>query len=59
MEKDPIPRYREFLIDDGVLTEEGDKQLEAEVVEELDRAVKFAEESPFPDPGTVEEDVYA
>jgi TPP-dependent pyruvate/acetoin dehydrogenase alpha subunit len=58
-EKDPIPRYRKFLIDDGILTAEEDKKLEAEVVEELDQAIKFAEESPFPDPGTVEEDVYA
>ncbi|MCG2789965.1 MAG: thiamine pyrophosphate-dependent enzyme, partial [Actinomycetia bacterium] len=59
MEKDPIPGYRKFLIADGVLTEAEGKKLEVEVVEELDQAIKFAEESRFPDPGTVEEDVYA
>jgi TPP-dependent pyruvate/acetoin dehydrogenase alpha subunit len=59
MEKDPIPGYRKVLIDEGTINGEDDKKIEAEVLEELRAAVKFAEESPFPDVSRVEEDVYA
>ncbi len=59
MEKDPIPRYRKILIEDGVLTRKADRDLEAEVIDELKQTVKFASDSPFPDPALVEEDVYA
>lgn len=59
IEKDPIPRYRKVLIETGVLSEKEDRNLEAEVVEELKQAIRFASESPFPDPSQVEEDVYA
>ena len=59
IEKDPIPRYKKVLIEQGVITEKEDKRIEAQVVEELKEASKFAQESPFPDISQVEEDVYA
>ena len=59
MEKDPINRYKSVLIKAGIITEKVDIEIEAEVIDELKKAVKFAEESPFPDPLRVEEDVYA
>jgi len=59
MEKDPISRYKSILIETGIMTEKDDKDIDAEVVEELKKAVNFAEESPFPDPDKIEEDVYA
>lgn len=59
MEKDPIPRYRKTLIDEGTITSGHDRDIEAKVLEELKAAVKFAEDSPFPDVSGVEEDVYA
>lgn len=59
MEKDPIPRYRQVLMDEGILTLENDRKIESEVIEELESAKKFAEESPFPDISQVDEGVYA
>jgi len=59
MEKDPIPGYRKVLIDEGTITSRDDRDIEAEVLDELKAAVRFAEDSPFPDISRVEEDVYA
>jgi len=59
MKKDPIPRFRKKLIEMGVLTEKEADKIHQEAVEEMDKAVKFAEESPFPEPEEVLADVYA
>lgn len=59
MQKDPILRYKKFLIENNIISEKEDKDIEASAVDAIQKAVKFAEESPFPDPATVEEDVYA
>ena len=59
IEKDPIPRYRKILIDEGTIASGYDRDIEAKVLDELKAAVKFAEDSPFPDVSGVEEDVYA
>ncbi len=58
-EKDPIKRYKKVLFEQGVLTEREDKEIEKEVGASIEKAVKFAKESPFPDPSGVEDDVYA
>jgi acetoin:2,6-dichlorophenolindophenol oxidoreductase subunit alpha len=55
----PIDHYREYLLDRGILNRESDRKILREVEEEIDQAVKFAEESPFPEPGEIFEDVYA
>lgn len=55
----PIERFRKYLFDEGVLDSETDQKMLREVQEEIDRAVKFAEESPFPQPEEIFEDVYA
>jgi len=57
--KDPIPRFRKKLIEIGVLTEKETNKIDQEMLEELDKAVKFTEESPFPAPEETLEDVYA
>jgi acetoin:2,6-dichlorophenolindophenol oxidoreductase subunit alpha len=59
MEKDPIPRYSKVLIDEGTITSGDDRDIESKVLDELKTAVRFAEDSPFPDVSRVEEDVYA
>ncbi|MFC2024190.1 thiamine pyrophosphate-dependent dehydrogenase E1 component subunit alpha [Chloroflexota bacterium] len=46
--KDPIPRYRINLIERGILTREQVDEIEREALEEMDKAVNFAEESAFP-----------
>ena len=57
--RDPIPRFRKKLVEMGVLTEKEADEINQEILKELDDAVKFAEESPLPDPEETLEDVYA
>jgi pyruvate dehydrogenase E1 component alpha subunit len=59
MKKDPIPRFRKKLIEMGVLTEKEVDKIHREVEEEIEKSVKFAEESPYPDPEETLDDVYA
>jgi len=57
--KDPIPRFSKKLIEMGVLTQKDADKIEQEILKEIDKAVKFAEESPLPKPEETLEDVYA
>jgi pyruvate dehydrogenase E1 component alpha subunit len=57
--RDPITRFRKKLIKMGVLTEQETNKIHREALAEMDRAVLFAEEGPFPDPEEVLTDVYA
>ena len=56
--KDPIARFRKKLVVEDVLTEEGADRVDQEINDEIEAAVKFAAESPLPDPESVLEDVY-
>jgi len=58
LKKDPIPRFKSKLIEMGVLTEEEDEKLRHSAVVAVEEAVKFAMESPFPQPEEALEDVY-
>ncbi len=49
-ERDPLHRAEVELRDDHGWSEEQLEELDASVVEEMDRAIAFAEESPLPDP---------
>jgi len=57
--RDPIERFRQVLLDRGVLTAAQADALSPEVEREIEDAVAFAKASPEPDPGTLAEDVYA
>jgi len=57
--KDPVKRFRERLLRTNALTETQIQQIENEVSLEIEEAVKFALESPFPEPEEALEDVYA
>ena len=59
IKKDPIPRFKGKLIGMGVLTEKEANEIDQAMLKELVEAVKFAEESPFPDPEEALEDVFA
>jgi pyruvate dehydrogenase E1 component alpha subunit len=59
VKKDPIPRFRKKLIEMGVLTEADAAKIAQEMNDEIEKAVKFAEESPYPAPEEALEDVYA
>jgi len=48
--KDPIPRFRRQLVDQGVLSEEDADRIEREVSAAIEEAVSFARQSPYPEP---------
>ena len=50
VERDPIVLFRRVLAERGIATEEELDALEAEVLEEVEEAVRFTDASPFPDP---------
>jgi len=58
MKKCPIRRFEEKLLRDKVLTKTKAKKIQAEVEREIDEAVEFANQSPFPDLQDIYEDVY-
>lgn len=57
--QDPIPLFRDRLIKEKVTTDDELKEIQKAVEEELEAAVKFADESPDPDPDTLGDFVYA
>jgi pyruvate dehydrogenase E1 component alpha subunit len=57
--KDPIKRFKEKLIHARILNKAEIQHIEREVSVEIEEAVKFAIESPFPEPEEALEDVYA
>jgi len=57
--KDPIPAFRKRLIEMGVLTQQDVGKIDRDVNEEIEKALKFAVESPFPAPEETLEDVFA
>jgi acetoin:2,6-dichlorophenolindophenol oxidoreductase subunit alpha len=57
-ERDPIVQFREYLVAEGIATDNAMDELEAAVQEEVDEAVRFTEESPFPDPSVAFDDLY-
>ena len=58
MKKCPIRRFEEKLLRDKVLTKTKAKKIRTEVEREIDEAVEFANQSPFPDLQDIYEDVY-
>lgn len=55
---DPLRLWQKQLIDEGVLTEARAKEIDGEAVAEAEASVRFAEESPLPDPADMVSDVY-
>ncbi len=58
-EKDSIARLRKEIIKSGIATAAELDDIEGEVKTEIEAAVEFAKESPYPDPSEVTTDVYA
>jgi pyruvate dehydrogenase E1 component alpha subunit len=58
-ERDPIKIFTATLKESGILTDKDIADIEAQVKGEIEAAVRFAEESPEPDPSELHTDVYA
>ncbi len=56
--KDPLITTKAAIMDNKYADEAWFKEVEAEVKKVVEEAVKFAEESPYPDPSAIYEDVY-
>ena len=57
--KCPIKRARQYLLDNKLFTEAEIDALEADAKKQIEDAVKFAENSPYPSIDTIMDDVYA
>jgi len=57
--RDPISRFKTKLLEMNVLTEQRAKEIEESVIADVEKAVKFALESPYPEPEEALEDLYA
>lgn len=58
LQRDPIVLFRQYLVDNGVATPEQVDALDAEVLEEVEDAVRFTDASPYPDPSVAFADLY-
>lgn len=58
VEKDAIDHFRQYLLNEQLLAEKELVYLEESVEEAVNQAVKFSEESPYPDPSELLTDVY-
>jgi pyruvate dehydrogenase E1 component alpha subunit len=56
---DPLFSVLKIIQDNRYLTEQEIKNIQEKVKKQVDEAVKFAEESPLPDPSELYEDVYS
>jgi pyruvate dehydrogenase E1 component alpha subunit len=57
-ERDPIKAFSDRLVDEGVLSKEAVEKFDQQAIEAVDEAVKFADESPFPDLDSLYDDIY-
>jgi pyruvate dehydrogenase E1 component alpha subunit len=57
-EHDPIAIWTQHLIDEGICTEADIKKIDKAAQNEAEAAAEFADESPYPTPESIFEDVY-
>jgi pyruvate dehydrogenase E1 component alpha subunit len=57
--RDPMVLFRESLVDANIITEQDYEAIEARAAEAVEKAVKFADESPFPDESELYTDIFA
>ncbi len=56
--KDPITLFTQVLLQEKVITEDQFKQMDKEARDEAEASAHFADESPFPPPESIMEDIY-
>lgn len=57
--RDPIPQFETYLKEKKILSEEDLGEITRRIQQEIDEAVQFAEENPYPEPESALEDLYA
>ncbi|MCW3987863.1 MAG: dehydrogenase E1 component subunit alpha/beta, partial [Candidatus Bathyarchaeota archaeon] len=56
--RDPIQRFKKVLIDRHFLSQDEDEAIKKKIDEEIEEAVRFAEQSPYPEPKEALQDVF-
>jgi 2-oxoisovalerate dehydrogenase E1 component alpha subunit len=59
LRRDPIERFRNYLLDEQLMTEAEDEEIQQACATEVDEAVKYAEAAPMPDAGDTLKHVFA
>jgi pyruvate dehydrogenase E1 component alpha subunit len=59
MQRDPIQLMQQTLTDAKIITEKAVKEMDKHEREVMIDSMKYAEESPWPEIATLEEDVFA
>jgi acetoin:2,6-dichlorophenolindophenol oxidoreductase subunit alpha len=59
MEKDPVPKFRAYLVENGHATGDDLAAMEAAISAAIEEAVEFALNSPYPDVSEIRRDVFA
>lgn len=57
-ERDPIDKFRQNVLERELVSEDELDEIDEKVINAIDEAVEFAEESPMPDPDELTTDVY-
>lgn len=57
--QDGLPKFKQYLIDCGIWSEEQDEALIKELTAELNEATRYAEQAPYPHPSETYTHVYA
>ena len=58
-QRDPVTLHGQWLMDNGVADRAALDKVQADLIAEMDAAVEFAVNSPYPDPSKVDQDIYA
>ena len=58
LDRCPIKKFRNKLIQDKILTEVMDKKIDTNVMASIEEALQFAKESPLPLPEEATQDVF-
>ena len=57
--KCPVKRFEKLLLEEGIATKQGLEDIDARIMERIEDAVKYALESPLPEPEDALEDIYS
>lgn len=57
-DQDPLAHLKMYMLGENVVSDDDIKRIEDKIALEVDECVTFAEESPYPDPSAIYEDVY-
>jgi pyruvate dehydrogenase E1 component alpha subunit len=58
-QRDPIDIHKALLLSQDIATQDEIDQMEGEIKQQIDEAVEFARESPYPDPSELFDDMFA